>query len=260
MNLTTNQYNEIRKQIVKITKGEYPSLVDDFVQEVMMIFINHPKANEMLISGDWKFFIIRVAMNQWRSSTSPFHYRNKKNKLIELTEDMDLEDEEYDWEKDHNITLVMDGLDRMYRSENEQDRYKAIIILLYYSTGESYTKLGKTLNLDRTTISKTFRKGIEILKTTYIKENDIDIPTNISKTILDSKLLKEINMKDQGEIYKEWIISNRLIFFNHSLRTREHINEVYKIYNYFMGTNEQPNQCGICVAQKFNYFKELYFK
>ena len=190
---------------------------------------------------------------------SIYDLENKKNKLIELTEDMDLVDEEYDWEKDHNINLIMDGLDRMYRSENEKDRYRAIIILLYYSTGESFTKLGKTLNADRTTISKTFKKGIEILKEVYIKD-ELDIPTNISKAILDSKLLKEINMKDQGEIYKEWIINNRLIFFNHSLRTREHINEVYKIYNYFMGTNEQPNQCGICVAQKFNYFKDLYFK
>lgn len=261
MNLTTKQYDDIKKQIRNITKGEYPDLLDDFTQEVLLIFLEHPRASELMLSGEYKWYIIRIALNQFRSSTSTFYYKYKRIKNIELTENIDMEEENYDYEKDETIELIMNGLDQMYKSFNDRHRYEAIIILLYYSTGESYTKLGKTLEVDRTTISKTFKRGIQNLMTYYIQKN-IEIPSSISQTIIDSKLLKEINKPTPDEkkmIYEKWIRDNQAIFFNTSMRTPENNNMVYEIFNYFNGTNEKPKGCGSCIAQKYHYFQKLYF-
>lgn len=261
MNLTHKEYEDIRKQIKKITRGENPELVDDFVQDVILMFLEHPQANELKSNGGWKWFIIRIAINQWRSSTSKFYYKHKKIKKMEFTEQHDQKDIEYDLDQDQRTEQVMLGLDQMFKSENEKHRYEAMIILLYYSTGESFTKLGKTLNQDRTTIGKTFKRGINNLKEHYLKE-EYDLPSNISNAILKSQLLKEIQTPKQmtkREEYENWIRDNRLIFFNHSLRNMENINKVFEIYNYFYNTNEQPSGCGMCVANKFNHFKELYF-
>lgn len=261
MNLTTRQYDDIKRQIKNITKGEYPDLLDDFTQEVLLIFLENPRASELMVSGEYKWYIIRIALNQFRSSTSTFYYKYKKHKSIELTENIDMEEENYDYEKDEAIELIMNGLDQMYKSFNDRHRYEAIIILLYYSTGESYTKLGKTLEVDRTTISKTFKRGIENLKEYYIQK-DIEIPSTISKAIIDSKILKEIQTpkeEDKRAIYEKWIRDNQAIFFNNSMRTPENNKMVYEIFNYFNGTNEKPKGCGACIAQKYHYFQKLYF-
>lgn len=261
MNLTHQEYEKIKKEIKKITKGENPELVDDFVQDMLMIFLEHPKCEEMWLSGDWRWFIIRISLNNWRSSTSRFYYKNKKVKYTEINENYDIEDEEYDYERDQKIEGILQGLDLMYKSKDQKHRYEAIIILLYYSTGQSFTKLGQMMDADRSNISKIFKRGLINLRENYMI-GDGEIPANISKIILDSKLLKEIKMKKKltkRQEYEKWILDNRMIFFNHSMRNMENINKVFEIYNYFYNTNEQPSGCGLCVANKFNHFKELYF-
>lgn len=261
MNLTLKEYEDIKKQIRKITRGENPELVDDFIQDVLLMFLEHPKHQELKESGEWKYFVIRIALNNWRSSTSKWYYKYKKIKYVEMDTNQTIKDEVYDYEKDDLHEKILQGLDQMYKSDNEKHRYEAIIILLYYSTGESFTKLGTTLNQDRTTIGKTFKKGLKTLQT-YLNISDLTPPQDISTSILKSGLLKDITIPKvltQREIYEEWIRENRILFFNSKMRTKEHHQKVYEIYNYFYNTNEQPTGCGLCISEKYNHFKDLYF-
>ena len=68
-------YSEIKKWLYNITKGEKPHLYDDFIHEVIMIFLQHDKAQQAIDSDTARYFLVRIGLNQWRSSTSPFHYQ-----------------------------------------------------------------------------------------------------------------------------------------------------------------------------------------
>ncbi len=115
--MTLNQYvgdnyENIRKWLFNVTKGERPDLFDDFVHEVLVIFMEHTKAHDVVLQGDARWFIVRIALNQWRSSTSPFH-KTYRPKHSELLFDIPLLDEEYDVELDviapFNVELIPDA-------------------------------------------------------------------------------------------------------------------------------------------------------
>jgi hypothetical protein len=47
---------------------------------------------------------------------------------------------------------------------NEQTRYKAIIIILYHSLGNNYSEVERQFEIPRTTVRNLYNSGIEILK------------------------------------------------------------------------------------------------
>jgi hypothetical protein len=257
-NWGTEQYEYISRQLKNITKGFDPHLHEDFIQEVLLIFWEHPLKDQLLISGDWKYYIIRIGLNNFHSTTSRFH-KKYRQPIYEFNDEIEVENDEYDMDYDLMIERGLLGLDRMLKSNVEQHRSLAMIIMLYHSTGENMSYLSKLLETDRSNLRKNYKKGLEILKE-YISD-DINPNENISNKLLNNKTLKEVFMKKQNkkQVYEKWIIDNRLLFFNPSMRNTETNNKVYEIYNYFYNTNEKPKGCGSCIANKYNHFKELYF-
>lgn len=164
--MTPNQYiednyNDIRKWLYNITKGEKPHLYDDFIHEVVMIFLQHKKSQEAIDTGTARYFLARIGLNQWRSSTSPFHYQYRDS-FLDYTE-KETETEEYDITLDVMEELVMMGLDTMYQG-TQADRYEAIIMMLYFANGSNYSEVGRQLNMKHTTIRKIYLRGEAKLK------------------------------------------------------------------------------------------------
>lgn len=157
----TKNYNSIRDDIVKLVGIDKQELAEDLLHDVIVIFLQHPKALQVIEDDVAKFFILRIAMNQFRSSTSPFHsqYRTPHT---ELTEQLTPAVEEYDIEEDVMIDVVLMSLDDMYK--DEQTRYKAIIIILYHSLGNNYSEVERQFEIPRTTVRNLYNSGIEILK------------------------------------------------------------------------------------------------
>lgn len=255
-----SDYEYISTQLRKITRGYDQHLVDDFIQEVLLIFFEHPLKDQLLESGDWKYYIIRIGLNNFHSKTSRFHKKYRSIPTLEYIENLDIQNEEYDIEYDMKVERVLTGLDKMLKSQIETHRSLAMIILLYYSTGESYTGLSRILETDRSNLSKNFKKGLDILKDYILDE--INPTENVSKKLLNNKILKEIFMKKQTkqQVYEKWIKENRILFYNPSLRTKEDTLMLYEIYNYMYDTKETPTGCGACIGQKYNHFRELYFE
>ena len=154
-------YNEIRKWLYNITKGEKPHLYEDFIHEVIMIFLEHDKSQDSIDTGTARYFLARIGLNQWRSSTSPFHYRYRDSFLdVEAKEE---EYEEYDYSIDVMERLLMLGLDEMYQG-TPGEKYEALIIMMYHTNGSNYSLLGRKLNMPHTTIRKIYLRGIKKLK------------------------------------------------------------------------------------------------
>lgn len=164
--MTPNQYvsenyQNIKSWLYNVTRGEKPHLYEDMVHEVIAIFLQHKKAQQAVDTGTARYFLVRIALNQWRSSTSPFHYQYRDS-FLDYTEKESI-DEEYDTDIDVMERLAMLGLDNMYTG-TEDERYQAMIIMLYHSMGSNYSAVGRHLGMQHTTIRKLYLRGLNNLK------------------------------------------------------------------------------------------------
>lgn len=158
----SDNYDNIRKWLYNVTKGERPDLFEDFVHEVLLIFMEHDKASDVVRQGDARWFLVRIALNQWRSSTSPFHkqYRPPHN---ELFMDIPLESEEYDIEIDVIQDLAVQILDEMHMG-NLEEYYMSLVVMIYHTLDHNFSEMQRRLDIPRTSLSKVYTKAITTIK------------------------------------------------------------------------------------------------
>ena len=155
-------YYSIKNELNNNTKGERRDLAEDFVHDVMTVFLTHKKAQQVIDNDTARFFIIRIGLNQWRSSTSTFHYQYRVP-FTDLTDELMITDSEYDLEVDVLIDVLMQSLDEMYQL-NERSRYTCMIIILYHSLGNNYSEVERQFDIPRTTVRNLYLEGMETLK------------------------------------------------------------------------------------------------
>ena len=157
-----DNYENIRKWLYNVTKGERPDLYEDFVHEVLLIFMEHDKAADVVREGSARWFIVRIGLNQWRSSTSPFHkqYRPKHSQLLF---DIQLQDEEYDHDIDVIMDLCIQILDELHMGTLEE-YYMSLVVMIYHELGGNFSEMQRKLDIPRTSLSKVYNKAIETIK------------------------------------------------------------------------------------------------
>jgi hypothetical protein len=165
--MTLNQYVSenyinIRKWLYNVTKGERPDLFDDFFHEVLVIFMEHDKASDVVRQGDARWFIVRIALNQWRSSTSPFH-KQYRPPHSELLIDIPLEQEEYDIELDIIQDLAVQILDEMHMGTLDE-YYMSLVVMIYHTLDHNFSEMQRQLDIPRTSLSKVYNKAIDVIK------------------------------------------------------------------------------------------------
>ena len=187
-------YDELRLTLLNITKNDY-DLVDDLLHEVIIIFMEHPKAQELIDKGQAKWFFIRITLNQYRSSTSSF-YRDYKKKNLVLEEDWIIPaDDEYDIDEDIIIEKMLNSIEDMLKSNIPTEKHYALIMMVYFSNGHNFAECSRMLNIPRTTIRRQFYEGVKIVWD-KIRKQDINAHyNNIPIKILSSKLLKNYGKK-----------------------------------------------------------------
>lgn len=154
-------YTEIRQWLYNITKGERPQLYDDFIHEVMCIFLENKKSQLAIDTGTARFFLVRIGLNQWRSSTSPFHYQYRDS-FLDYSE-KETAFEEYDSTEDVLMDVMFKGLDEMYNG-TEKMRYEAILITYYFNNNSNYSEVGRQLDVPHTSVRKIVLRGLTRLK------------------------------------------------------------------------------------------------
>ena len=161
----TENYENIKLWLRNVTQGNKQHLYEDLIHEVIMIFIQHDRAQDAVDTGTARFFLTRIALNQWRSTTSPFHYQYRDSYLDYPDYWADnIEDEgEYDTTEDIMMDLVTDSLDTLYQGTSGE-RYEAIMIIMYYTMGANYSAVGRHLNIPHTTVRKIVLRGLTKLK------------------------------------------------------------------------------------------------
>lgn len=186
----TDNYTDLRKTIVNITRNDY-ELIDDLLNECVLIFMEHDKAEGLVERGQAKWFFIRIVLNQYRSTTSSFYKNYKKKIEIPLNNDITLSDSEvYDYDLDDLIDLNIKIIEDLLRSDKADERYYGIMVMLYFSNGNNFAEVSRCLNIPRTTIRRQFDEASKLIlekmkeKRTNIEYNDLPLK------ILASKILK----------------------------------------------------------------------
>ena len=194
----TNNLDEIRRWVGNIInqKSNLP-LLDDFVQDIILIFLEHKKSDELVNNGGAKPFILQIALNQIRSNTSKLHKTYRPPFSFDL-DNFDISDDmDINWREDIEIETILLSLDQLYEG-TEKERYYSILIMFYFSLDENLSELSRRLNLPRTTIRKHFVTGLNLLKN-KVKVNISNIDTidqiklnNTSEKIIKSKILNNL--------------------------------------------------------------------
>jgi RNA polymerase sigma factor (sigma-70 family) len=153
-------YQDIKIWLQGVTVGEYSHLYEDFIHELIIIFLEHAKSQEAVDTGTVRYFLTRIALNQWRSNNSPFYTKYKKHLMHNEVTDTH-PGTEYDGTEDAAIQEIIRVLDTMYQSNR---RYEAYVIVLYHTLNNSYANVGRYLNMSPTTVRKIYLRGIKILK------------------------------------------------------------------------------------------------
>jgi hypothetical protein len=135
-----------------------------------------------------KFYIIRIALNQYRSKTSDFHKRYRKNPTISLNEALTVDSgKEYDNDYDELLKLNLNIIEDMLRSDHPNHKHYAMIMMLYFSNDNNFAKVSRLLKVPRTTIRRQFDEGAKIVlrKMKSYKDTGIeygDLPLKILAT------------------------------------------------------------------------------
>jgi len=186
-------YDNIKKWLKNIIKDENPSVQQDLIHDIIITFMEHPKAEQLIEDDEARWFIVRIALNQSRSVTSSHYKTYKQNPINEFDDTLyEVEEEDYDLTRDNQIETLLNCLDEMYNGNNKE-RYYVMLILLY-STIENFSEISRRINIPRTTISKNYKEGLEILKEKYMNTTNRKLEIN-NKTI---KILKTTILKDYG--------------------------------------------------------------
>ena len=192
----SENYTEIKGWLKKITRNQNQDVVDDFVHDVMMIFLNHEKADELILRNEARWFIVRIGLNQWRSTTS-HHHKTYRPPFLELLESFNNNPQLE--EKDENKEIVegnlLNALQEMYEGTN-REKYLALIIIFYISVG-NFSELGRRINLPRTTVTQNFHDGVKILLEKYEKIKKINNYYEKNEEVV--KLINLNYFKNYGE-------------------------------------------------------------
>lgn len=187
-------YEKIKGWVKGAIKYENDSVKEDLFHEVLMIFIQHPKAEQLIRDNQAQWFIVRIALNQSRSTTSDHYKLYKKQQTTEYKEISQIKEKEYDLEQDEQIEEVLNILDEMYQGTNKE-RYYVMLLLLYF-TLNNYAEVSRRLNIPRTTVVKNIKDGLEYLrlKLFTVNKKELDINNKTIK-ILRTKILENYGKK-----------------------------------------------------------------
>lgn len=157
---------EYRDAAFRISDGN--ELAEDLFQELMVVLCKYDerKIVELHTRGELKWFVVRVMMTMWRSTSSPFYitYRRPLLPVQPITE-------EYDLEKDNVMQQAIDGVNELLAKKKESHKigewaeWKTFDL---YQQHGSCRKVARLTHIPYSTVRDTVRR-MKLIITEQIK-------------------------------------------------------------------------------------------
>ena len=190
-----DNYNDLRETLLNITKNDYEH-VDDLLHECLEFFIKKEIAEELVIKKQAKWFFIRIALNQYRSTSSKFYKTYKKNvrtntrNLVDEWWESIADTNDYDLEYDELMNLNLDIIEELLLSDDEEERLHGFVIMLYFSNDFNFAEVARCLDYSRSTYRRQFDEATKVVLQ-KMKNKDTKITYNqLPLKLYTSKLLK----------------------------------------------------------------------
>lgn len=149
----------------KICKGNSQS--EEVSHYVISQFLENPKAQTLIDSGDAMSYLSGAIWRSFNSSTSPYHtiYR-QKGRVHGLTpREENLQDDNlYDYDKDM-VTEEIQGILVDMEVESIESWYRATVFKMYIQTG-NYSEIARKTGIPRTSVSHAVNEAIDYIKQT----------------------------------------------------------------------------------------------
>ena len=185
----SENYENIHKWLKKVTRGKLPHIFDDFVHEIIIIFLEHDKAQELVDRNEARWFIVRIALNQWRSTTSPWAKQEFSHTWEVLFDSFELEEDQYNVEDDALMELMVGILDEMHLGEIEE-YYMSMVVMVYHELNGNFSEMSRRLGIPRTSLSKVYKEAIRTIHS-RLQQKIQDLENGIIKITYDAAMVTE---------------------------------------------------------------------
>jgi len=146
---------------------------EDLAHYAISVFLEHEKAEELILKGHARFFIVRILLNSSRGKKSHY-YRMYRQNWNELGDTGSLTNEEYDNDID-KITEVIHGILEDLSLGDANEWYMATITQLCLNQDKlNFSKLSRETSIPRTSIANTYYETINYIKNKLNEYGNLD--------------------------------------------------------------------------------------
>ena len=153
---------DIKKAVKNICKGH--ELWEDLYQELFIILANYDREKLQLMydNKQIKWFIVRIVMNQWNSTTSPFYKQYRSNSCLPIVETiLNVPVSDYDIETDFDANEEKIALKIAL---NELSQSEKIAFNLYHTKFNSYRKMAKATGVSAMALNLLVKSATKKIK------------------------------------------------------------------------------------------------
>ena len=162
-------YDTVRDIARVITKGKMPDS-EDLAHEVILAMLeaDPAKMNAVIASNGMRYWTVRLCLNNYRSSTSRFHYKYRKpnerhRKAAEHIEFVARDCQAYKFRHEELIEFVADCL-------KELPWFEANAFSIYFAEQHSLSSLSEATGINRNTLYKAIRQTSDHIRNEYEKQ------------------------------------------------------------------------------------------
>ena len=151
--MTTSQwieahYEPLRQAVNRIAGGSH--LSEDLLQETVIAFLEHKNAQTIVHSGGAFFYTLKIAINLWKSQTSPF-FKNFKHTHAQL-----LPSHENIPEEKEELEGIFSQIDSII--DKELSWYESKLLMVYIDERRNASALSRKTGIPRTSITLTINR------------------------------------------------------------------------------------------------------
>lgn len=123
----------------------------DLLHETLLAFMTHKDAQAIVDSGGAFFYCLRIAVNLWKSQTSPFYKQFKQEQTPLGPEHEDLPDS-----PPESLENIYQQVEEVMTAELSW--YENMLLKEYAAEGANALRLSKLTGIPRTSISLTLKR------------------------------------------------------------------------------------------------------
>lgn len=151
-------YNTLANIARTITHNRTPDW-EDLLSEVVLVILESDRARMEALIGrnQMRYWVTRIMLNQYNSSTSPYHYKYRMHTVRHRKADPEIRRWLAEGDRDEiQAREVM--LEYVEEALKDMDYFDRMVTTIYYKHGHSLNTLAAETGISRTTLYKAIKR------------------------------------------------------------------------------------------------------